>query len=275
MKLSTGLKWYEEQKTTQDKRQCLNTLRTIRNYIKRLGDPTIKSLTIQMVVRDRAERIKSAKPSTSNAEVSHLREMISNLFLAGLIASNPIKDIKLLACDNIREVHLTITDAIRLASFAPKWLADLIIFAAYMPMRKSEISGLLWKEIDFNLGDNGVLRLSPDRTKNKKGRSIPLHPKVRKLLLAIPSGLRFQGGRVFPDETLIRKSFNYEFNKVRVKAGLPDTRYHDIRHLAITEMFRVGIPQATIMRLAGHNSESLFHRYVYLKEEELFNLSWG
>ena len=272
MKLSEIYAWYEQQEIVTSKRQSLNTLRVIRKYIERLNNPTMRSLTVQKIVKDRSERLKTSKPTTANSELSHLRAMLSEALLHGLIKSNPLRDIKLLPCDNIREVHLRPSDVVKLTKSSPEWLSHLITIAAHMPMRRSEITGLTWNEIDFSVGANGVLRLSPDRTKNKKGRAIPLHPKVRNLLITLPS--RFQGGYVFPHQSLIKKSFDYEFRKARVRAGL-DCTFHDLRHLAISEMFRAGIPQATIMRLSGHNSESQFHRYNYIHEEELFNLKWG
>jgi integrase len=272
MKLSEIYRWYEQLEIVTSKKQSLNTLRIIRKYLERLGDPNIKKLTIQTVSKDRLNRVKSCKPTTSNAEVSHLRAMLAEALLNGLIKSNPIRDIKLLPCNNVRDVSLRPADVTRLVSHAPEWLGKLITIAAHMPMRRSEIILLEWRDVDFDIGDNGVLRIRPEIAKNKKARSIPLHPQVRKLLSRLPS--RFIAGFVFPHQSLIRKSFDYQFRLARKAAGL-DCTYHDIRHLCISEMFRAGIPQATIMRLSGHNSDSMFQRYFYQHEDELVNLKWG
>ena len=273
MKLSEIYNWYSELETVTAKKSSLNTLRVIRKYVERLNNPTIRCLTIQMVVNDRLKRVKTSKPTTSNSELSHLRAMLGEAVMAGLIKSNPIKDIKLLACDNIRMVDLRPSDVDRLVKHCPDWLGKIVIILSHMPCRKSEITGLQWSEIDFSVGDSGILRLPPLRTKNGKGRVIPLHPKVRDILRSMPS--RFQGGFVFQDQALIRRSISYEFGKARKAAGMPEVRLHDLRHLAISEMFRAGIDQFRIMKLAGHNSESLFFRYCYLEESDLYNLSWG
>ena len=272
MKLHDIYDWYSQLETVTSKKQSLGTLRIIRCYITRLGNPTERRLTVQMVVNDREKRLKTVKPTTVNAELSHLRKMLSEAVLAGLIKSNPLVGIPLLACDNVRSVDLRPVDITRLVKHSPEWLGQIILILSHMPCRRSEITGLQWSEIDFNIGDNGILRLSPARTKNGKGRAVPLHPKVRELLSRLPS--RFHGGFVFLDQSLINRSINYQFNKARIAAGLPDTRIHDLRHMAISEMFRAGISQAIIMRLSGHNSESQFHRYHYIHEDELINLKW-
>ena len=273
MTLKDLYNWYSELETVTVKKNCLETLRVLRQYINRLGNPDVKNVTLQFIVQDRLNRLKNAKPGTTNIEVSSLREMLNNAVLHGKTTKNPIRDLKLLPTKNVREVHLKQTDVVKLMKHAPDWLVHLILIAAHMPMRREEIIGLTWQEIDFNAGENGSLRLSGSRTKNAKGRAIPLHPKVRELLQRLTS--RFKNGFVFEDQKMIASKFDYEFRKCRESAGLPNIRYHDLRHLCISEMFKAGIPQYTIMKLAGHSSDAMFRRYMYLDDEELFNLKWA
>ena len=50
-------------------------------------------------------------------------------------------------------------------------------------MRQTEILNLTWQEIDLK---RGFIRLGGDRTKNKVGRNIPLHPRIVEYLQSCP-----------------------------------------------------------------------------------------
>lgn len=272
MKLGEIYKWYFDLDFVQNKKSARETLRILRKYIERLGpNRTIKSVGIKLISNDRLNRLKNAKPSTSNSEVSTLREMLSQAFLNGLIKTNPIKEIRLLPCNNVREVNLQSHDIDNLVVNSPKWLAHLILTATQMPMRRDEISSLTWREVDFNTGSNGILRLGITRTKTT-GRAIPLHPKFRELLEELRGNNSYY---VFEDQKTIKRSFDYEFRKSKKKAGLPNITFHDLRHVCISNMFAAGIDQYTIMKLAGHKTDAMFRRYMYLHEDQLYNLNWG
>jgi integrase len=44
-------------------------------------------------------------------------------------------------------------------------------------------------------------------------------------------------------------------------------RFHDLRHLAITEFSENGAPDATIMALAGHLSKAMLKHYSHVRME--------
>lgn len=59
-----------------------------------------------------------------------------------------------------------------------------------------------------------------------------------------------------------------DFKAVRVKAGLPPMRFHDLRHAAISLMLAQGVPLAAASKLAGHSQISLTSDlYGHLLEE--------
>lgn len=274
MNLHEIYNWYSDLDTVTSKKTSIETLRVLRKYIDRLGQKRrASSLSVEIISKDRQKRLKNAKPTTSNNEVSRLREMLNQAFLHGLIKRNPIKDINLLKCDNVRVVNLNEEDIGRLVNCSPGWLAPIVDTATKMPMRKTEITGLKWEEIYFNTGETGILRLSPARTKNNKGRAIPLHPGFRKYLEKARKESKSE--YVFPYQSVIKKQFSTAFDKARKKAGLDDITFHDLRHVCITQMFEMDFRESVIMHLAGLNSNAMFRRYHYLREEMLYNLSWS
>ena len=45
------------------------------------------------------------------------------------------------------------------------------------------------------------------------------------------------------------------------KAGIEDFRFHDLRHTFNTNMRKAGVDQSVIMKLTGHKTAAMFHRY--------------
>jgi integrase len=57
----------------------------------------------------------------------------------------------------------------------PAAFQDVLDFAYYSGWRRREILELTWNEIDL---DGGVIRLSPDRSKTRLGRLLPISAVV-------------------------------------------------------------------------------------------------
>ena len=45
------------------------------------------------------------------------------------------------------------------------------------------------------------------------------------------------------------------------QADITDFRFHDLRHTFNTNMCKAGVPQPVIMKMTGHKTAAMFHRY--------------
>jgi integrase len=54
------------------------------------------------------------------------------------------------------------------------------------------------------------------------------------------------------------------WESVRKKAGV-DCRFHDLRHTALTKMAEAGVPESTMLALAGHMSRAMLERYSHIR----------
>ena len=52
------------------------------------------------------------------------------------------------------------------------------------------------------------------------------------------------------------------FTAIRNEAGLPDIRFHDLRHTAATRLVSQHIPIAEVGRVLGHTQPATTYRYV-------------
>ena len=51
------------------------------------------------------------------------------------------------------------------------------------------------------------------------------------------------------------------------QAGLPGLRFHDMRHQAVTELLERGVPEQTVMEIAGHVDPRMLKRYSHVRLE--------
>lgn len=58
------------------------------------------------------------------------------------------------------------------------------------------------------------------------------------------------------------------FNKAVERAGIEDFRFHDLRHTFNTNMRKAGVPQSVIMKLTGHKTNAMFHRYDTVDQDD-------
>jgi integrase len=52
-------------------------------------------------------------------------------------------------------------------------------------------------------------------------------------------------------------------------AGVEWLRFHDLRRSAVRNMDRAGIPRATIRRIIGHETDSMFERYRIVDQRDI------
>ena len=217
-----------------------------------------------------ARRIgKNTTPCTINKEVRCLKNILNRAVRHGKIESNPVRDVKSLPENNVRQKVLTQEEFERLLSCCPPQTAPVVLMAFYTAMRKSEIVKLTWDEVDL---EQGFVRLAPERTKTHVRRSIPLHPRVLDMLKAMPRGLRTK--RVFLFDGKPVDEIKRSYKTACKKAGLEDFTFHDLRHCAINNLRLAGNDYFRIMAISGHKTTSVFKRYNLVTEEELRGIQW-
>jgi integrase len=252
------------------------------NILRLIGkDTVIRSITldeIQHYRKIRGNEVSRKYPdqkvtiATMNREVSAIKRVLNLAASYKKISSNPIATATMLKENNIRERVLSDEEFENLLNASLDHIKPILIMAFYEPMRLDEIICLEWKELDFK-NEPGFIRLTANRTKGKKsGRVIPMHPRVKETLSKLPS--RFQGSRVFQKKGKSFYDFRVSFNQAKKEAGIEDFVFHDFRHCAITNLRRAGNDIATIMKISGHKTLSMFQRYNLVDEKDLAAVTW-
>lgn len=106
--------------------------------------------------------------------------------------------------------------------------------------------------------------------KSGHDREIPISAQLRKILEeAGPKGpdalvAVTEEGKQWGDSGLI-----HAFRKAQKRVGLSGFRYHDLRHLFVTELFRRGGGAPAVQQLAGHIHLSTTQKYAHVVKDDL------
>jgi integrase len=96
----------------------------------------------------------------------------------------------------------------------------------------------------------------------------PAVDALRQHLQGLPPGLPSAPLFTRPDGSELRAHHvHYAWKFARVKAGLPDAHFHDLRHAGLTLSAQAGATLAEVMRRAGHSSAAAALRYQHAADE--------
>lgn len=198
-----------------------------------------------------------------NRELQKLRRLFNIAQVEGWIVRNPMHaGDSLISCadENKRERIITRDEELRLLKACDqprrRHVRAIIICALDTGMRRGEILSLRWSDVDL---EGRVLNIRAFNTKTMKERQISLTTRfaaeLEKLWEQSPKD---SNQLVFGFSDNVKKSFA----SARGQAGLPDVRFHDLRHTAATRLVGAHLPLAEVGRILGHTQANTTYRYV-------------
>ena len=180
--------------------------------------------------------------------------------------SQEVRRAKLLEENNRRLRYLSKEECRQLINACDSHLSPMVICALNTGMRKGEILGLTWDDIDLV---NGFILLPI--TKNGDRREIPINTTLRATLEELARGTRERPRRidipyVFYDPRTCTKYGNVQksFNSALRRAKIRDFRFHDLRHCFASQLVMLGIDITTVKELLGHKTLTMTLRYAHL-----------
>ncbi|WP_269766465.1 tyrosine-type recombinase/integrase [Burkholderia ubonensis] len=164
---------------------------------------------------------------------------------------------------------LTPAEADRLLAELPDHLADMARFSLETGLRRSNVTGLQWSQVDIV---RRVAWIHPDQAKAKKAITVPLSDTAIAVLrrqLAkqrapgfVDSVFVYQGKPVYQTTTAA-------WRKALERARIRDFRWHDLRHTWASWHVQRGTPLQVLKELGGWETMEMVQRYAHLSADHL------
>lgn len=159
---------------------------------------------------------------------------------------------------------LTREEADRLLAELPEHLNTMVRFSLETGLRKSNVTGLLWSQVDVERRRAWV---HADQAKARKAIAVPLSN-------AAVAVLREQLGK-HPTHVFsyrgnpIGMPNNSAWEKALKRAGIENFRWHDLRHTWASWHVQAGTPLHVLQELGGWESVEMVRRYAHLSSDHL------
>jgi len=233
------------------------------------------SKKISEITREDVQQFQTAfmragcKPGTANRYMALVKYIFNLAEQWEVIEKTPARYISKLEDNNHKERYLSPKETDRLLAELKNCkslaVADIIEFLILTGARKSEVVNLPWQEVNL---DKGFWTLPPERNKAKVKKIIPLSRGALNILKK-----RKDNGSeyVFPKPKTGRpiKHFHHTWDRIRINAGVPDLRIHDLRHNFASLLINSGRSLYEVQKLLGHSNISTTQRYAHLTQDTL------
>ena len=227
-------------------------------------------------------------PGASPASVRYihriLRKALGDAVRKGTLTRNPavLADPPKRSTASRRDREMAVWNAAQLQTFlgglGGQRLAPAFVVAAHTGMRRGEIAGLRWSDVDLSaklihvrqaaVAVNYELRLSDVKTANGR-RTVDVNDDVVRALAAwrrTQAEERMLLGADYADLDLVfarpdgtpthPEVISRTFERLVARSGLPRIRFHDLRHTHASLLLKAGVPIKVVSERLGHATAS-------------------
>ncbi|MBI3988851.1 MAG: site-specific integrase [candidate division NC10 bacterium] len=212
------------------------------------------------------------KPATVNHYLRLLKAVFYLAIRNGKAERNPVKPVKLLQEDNVRVRYLAEEEEARLFRVLPDRYKPLVTIALHTGLRRGELAGLRWQDVDFHAGI-----LTIPRSKHGETRRVPMNSVVRETLRELrraqvqAAHQKGQGEReiLSPYAFALEngqplREISHAFTRAVRGAGIENFHFHDLRHTFASRLVMAGVDLRTVQELLGHKTLTMTLRYSHL-----------
>ena len=258
----------------------------VTNHIKpTLGRLKLKNLNALHLQSFYRERLDSGLSGSTVQKIHHiLHKALSQAVKWNLIPRNPADAVKAPTASSTKETHpLSASEARRLLERArDDRLEALYVLAFHTGMRRGELLGLKWEDVDL---DGPTIRVRRTLTRSENGRRLslgePKTKKSRRIVRLTPRAVealrrhrakqaeeKLKAGNLYQNQGLVFTTgcgtpinpsnlLRRSFAPLLKSAGLPRITFHDLRHTCASLLFQRNVHPKLVQELLGHASIAL------------------
>lgn len=255
------------------------TLANYRGHIQTHLDPALGHLLLRTITNEQlltyfAGKLKTMSRVVVSSQMMVLRQVFEFAIQRDYLPISPMRGLKI---SPGRHTTATVLDVQQLRDFLREARRSryypLYVVAAFTGLRRGELLGLRWSNVDWT---SGVLRVEETLvriplTRNGEKRWITKEPKtaesrrhveVPPAVLSLLRGMYERrapqqehlfsqpNGRSWPIDHLV----NYDLPRICKRAGVPAIRLHDLRHTHATLLLSHRFNPRSVQRRLGHST---------------------
>jgi integrase len=277
--MATWLKGVEKTITEGTLKHYRHALRIFEAFLGPRKHARLETISkdLFLAFRDRMQQ-DGHSPQNINHIFKVLRMPFRIAFDDGLLKHNPVGSIRSLKKTASEKGIFTPAQIIQLLAAAPdeEWRA-LIALGYWSGGRITDLARLSWDKIDF---EQGTLSFHQKKTGGEV--LVPIHPELRRHLLALPRGigkapllprLSKQSGTSTLSSRFSRSimaAAGIDAGVAREKVGaasklVAKLSFHSLRHSFTSELARAGVPPEVRQLMTGHATLTSHKRYTHLE----------
>lgn len=233
---------------------------------EKFGNLRLNEITKQQIHTFHAS-VKTDGLSPASAD-HHLKLIRHSLNLAvewDMLERNPAAGIKQFNEDNKVEHYLDDAELQRLVSVLrandPPMVCQVALFLLSTGARLSEALHAQWSQVDRQ---SRVWRIPATNSKSKRVRSIPLNDSAIEVLDRLGTEGKFDHLFINLQTKERLTAVNKVWGRLRVRAGLPHLRLHDLRHQFASFLVNAGHTIYEVQKILGHSDTKVTERYAHL-----------
>jgi integrase len=244
------------------------TIETDKMYFRWL-DRFARGKHLDEITRTWVDRVTEAKlaEGVSNATVNRMLEVVRAVLRRPVNQwewLDRIPQVRMLKEPSRRVRCLTREEARRLLKVLPEHLSEMAAFSLATGLRRANVTGLQWTQVDL------VRRLAwihPDQAKARKAIAVPLNAEAILIVLRQTGKhpthvFSYQGAP-------IRQVSTKAWYAALQRAGIPDFRWHDLRHTWASWHVQNGTPLHALQELGGWETAEMVRRYAHFSADHL------
>jgi integrase len=247
----------------QNQRSLKTTKENLRYLHPFLADKKLDQIDKKWIEHIKHEKIATGVTvATVNRMLTVLRAILNAAYSWEWLDKPPL--IKLLPDNTQRIRWLTPEQASALLNELPEHLKPIVTFALATGLRETNITGLLWSQVDM-LKKRAWIHA--DQAKGKKAIAVPLNADAQAVIKA-QIGKHLTHIFTYNGRPIHRANCK-AWRKALKRAGIDDFRFHDLRHTWASWHVQNGTPLQVLKELGGWSDIKMVLRYAHLSSDYL------
>lgn len=216
----------------------------------------IRRADVQKYITHRSGEVA---PASVTKELNVLKHLLGLAVEWELIPTNVAHGVKPPRVPAGRVRYLQPTELKAVLEACPLWLRPIAGLAAATGMRRGEILGLRFMDVDISGG-----RIMLPQTKNGDGRIVYLNDLAKTALASVSRDGARSTDPVFIGDSVTPENVSLAFLRACREVKILDFRFHDLRHTAASWMRMKGADIHTVALVLGHKDLRMAARYQHL-----------